>query len=596
MRPVNVRGSKKVGQYVLIEKLGTGSFSTVYLGRHERTGGLCAIKSISRDKIIQNAKHQSNLKSEIKILEDCSHENIVGLNGILETAKHIYILLEYCAGGDLYRFIRKRGALKENICQRFSRQLSAGLKFLHDRKLAHRDLKPQNLLLTKKAFDAILKIADFGFARQIQRDTMAETMCGSPLYMAPEILKAQKYDSKADLWSSGAIIYQMIYGVPPFNGANHVALLRIIDRCKKIKFPAGFNVSEDLKDLIRKLLQRNPAERISFKDFFEHPWLKQPPTPDHSPLLACTPPYNKTLNTSATPLNSSRHHKTVRNQYALRTSSPLQQEYCLPSTTPRRKIPSPIHSDKHELNANTPPPTQDEKDDFVHVVKVERTPPKRQPPPNFNRRRMSARGDTVVLLKATLEKVRKKITWASALGRLADSKTTKDDYGEAITLYTHSCVIYAEVRAMIKNSFPDIAHVATLQLRTSAFPSSEDPPEQQLGGFFQWATYRSSEQIRKAKATIQHLRGHGILNNSVVSLPVYHIVFNAAKGLGKRAAVDELLHTSKVAGVKYRQAALLIQFLAAEPAASKKDKEALRKFEEILKSRASANGCSQIRQ
>ena len=193
------------------------------------------------------------------------------------------------------------GGLHEVIVRHFLKQLASALEFLRARNFIHRDVKPQNLLLNpsplylakdqnEPLFSAsedslvpvagiaslpMLKIADFGFARSLPSTSLAETLCGSPLYMAPEILRYEKYDAKADLWSVGTVLYEMVVGRPPFRASNHVELLRRIERGEdRIGFPEGLVLSEDLKRLIRGLLKRGPVERMAFKDFFNHPVIK----------------------------------------------------------------------------------------------------------------------------------------------------------------------------------------------------------------------------------------------------------------------------------------------------------------------------------
>ncbi len=137
-----------------------------------------------------------------------------------------------------------------------------------------RDLKPQNLLLSDNTPQAVLKIADFGFARHLQQQELANTLCGSPLYMAPEILKSQQYDAKADLWSVGTILYELVVGRPPYNGSNHIVLLQNIER-HEARIPATIakHLSPACIELIYSLLERNPVQRISFEEFFNHPFL-----------------------------------------------------------------------------------------------------------------------------------------------------------------------------------------------------------------------------------------------------------------------------------------------------------------------------------
>jgi serine/threonine-protein kinase ULK2 len=266
-----------------------------------------------------NKKLKDNLTSEIAILKGLHHPHIVALIDCKESTAHIHLVMEYCALGDLSYFIKKRdtvgnnpmtrdmmqkypnpraGGLNEVVVRHFLQQLSSSLSFLRSQNLIHRDVKPQNLLLNPSplyyekekpdmmpfAVDddsllpicgirslPMLKIADFGFARSLPSTSLAETLCGSPLYMAPEILRYEKYDAKADLWSVGTVLYEMVTGKPPFRASNHVELLRRIEKGEdRIKFPDEVLVSDALKKLIRSLLKRDPKERSSFPDFFSN--------------------------------------------------------------------------------------------------------------------------------------------------------------------------------------------------------------------------------------------------------------------------------------------------------------------------------------
>jgi serine/threonine-protein kinase ULK/ATG1 len=227
--------------------------------------------------------------------------------------------MEFCELGDLSTFIRKRaslgdhevtsgmikkypnpaiGGLNEVVSRHFLQQIASGLSWIRRRNFLHRDIKPQNLLLVPSrvwtsmhtdrqplmadenvtepsaGIDSLpmLKIADFGFARFLPSLQLAETLCGSPLYMAPEILRYEKYDAKADLWSTGTVLYEMMVGRPPFRAQNHVDLIAKIDKNNdRIKFPEGLAISSDMKHIIRALLKRNPVERINYDMFFQDP-------------------------------------------------------------------------------------------------------------------------------------------------------------------------------------------------------------------------------------------------------------------------------------------------------------------------------------
>ncbi|KAI9817008.1 MAG: Serine/threonine-protein kinase ulk2 [Phylliscum demangeonii] len=303
-----------IGPFKIQTDIGKGSFASVFRAIHMKTQEIVAIKSVDLHKL--NKKLKENLYSEIHILKNLHHPHIVALIDCQESSTHIHLVMEFCSLGDLSYFIKKRdrmsthacttdmirkypsqpgGGLHEVVVRHFLQQLASALEFLRLRNLIHRDIKPQNLLLNpsplflsqdpnERLFAVnngflepvagirslpMLKIADFGFARSLPSTSLAETLCGSPLYMAPEILRYEKYDAKADLWSVGTVLYEMVVGRPPFRASNHVELLRRIERGEdRIGFPEGLAVSDEMKKLIRTLLKRNPVERVSFSSLF----------------------------------------------------------------------------------------------------------------------------------------------------------------------------------------------------------------------------------------------------------------------------------------------------------------------------------------
>lgn len=267
-----------MGEYLVGKQIGTGSYSTVWHARHRVHGTEVAIKEIATARL--NSKLKESLMSEIVILQKINHPNIIHLHDMIQDSGKVYIVLEYCQGGDLSMFIQQRnGRISEATAKHFMQQLASGLKALRENNLIHRDLKPQNLLLSVNSDNAVLKIADFGFARSLQPRGLAETLCGSPLYMAPEIMQLQKYDAKADLWSVGAILFQLVTGRTPFIGNNQIQLLQNIVKSSELQFPSNAkNLSDECIDLCKKLLRRNPVERLTFEEFFNHQFLaKQAP-------------------------------------------------------------------------------------------------------------------------------------------------------------------------------------------------------------------------------------------------------------------------------------------------------------------------------
>lgn len=269
-------------------------------------------------------KLKENLATEIDILKGLKHPHIVQLFVCTETPAYIYLVMEYCQLSDLAQFMKKRhqlpkypetaeifrkypnpenGGLHEVLARHFAKQIVSALQYLRAGNLIHRDIKPQNLLLNPaptymsklKPEDVplaasehslspavgvaslpMLKIADFGFARHLPSTSMAETLCGSPLYMAPEILRYEKYDARADLWSTGTVMYEIVVGKPPFRAQNHVDLLRKIEKAEDvIIFDKSLVVSRPMKNLIRALLKKSPVERMTYEDLFNDPLVNE---------------------------------------------------------------------------------------------------------------------------------------------------------------------------------------------------------------------------------------------------------------------------------------------------------------------------------
>lgn len=265
--------SRLVGDYILGPRIGSGSFAVVWKAKHRQLGIEVAVKEI--DKNLLSAKVSENLLKEISILSTIDHPNIIRLFEAIEMEDRLYLVLEYCEGGDLADYIRRHRRVSEPVARHFMRNLAAGLQVLQDKHLIHRDLKPQNLLLSTKDVTPLLKIGDFGFARSLTPQGLADTLCGSPLYMAPEIIQNQKYDAKADLWSVGAILYQLVTGRPPFEGNNQIQLFQNILASTELRFPEGLlrEIHPDCVDLCRSLLCRNPVERLTFREFFDHKFI-----------------------------------------------------------------------------------------------------------------------------------------------------------------------------------------------------------------------------------------------------------------------------------------------------------------------------------
>ena len=264
MSKYNFDTTFNIKEYIVDRKrIGKGSFSTIYKCRHYNSDKEYALKEITIDK----NKNKLNIKREFEIMRKLNHENIVKIHDVIidKHLNNIYFIMDYYEYGDLSNFLNKK-PLKEKFTRKYIKQLSNGLSYLLDNNILHRDLKPQNILLSRN-YD--IKITDFGFATYYNKDTIINTLCGSPMYMAPEIITRNGYDYKSDLWSVGIIMYEMIHGYTPFNVHNFIDLIKEI---KKKNIVVKVEVSEECLELIYSLCKINPNERISWNDFFDHKW------------------------------------------------------------------------------------------------------------------------------------------------------------------------------------------------------------------------------------------------------------------------------------------------------------------------------------
>ncbi|XP_055022696.1 serine/threonine-protein kinase ULK2 [Boleophthalmus pectinirostris] len=269
-------------EYSRKDLVGHGAFAVVFKGRHrKKTDWEVAIKSINKKNL---SKSQILLGKEIKILKELQHENIVALYDVQETPNSVFLVMEYCNGGDLADYLQAKGTLREDTLRVFLQQISAAMRVLHSKGIIHRDLKPQNILLSytgrkKSGVSGIrVKIADFGFARYLQSNMMAATLCGSPMYMAPEVIMSQNYDAKADLWSIGTVVYQCLVGKPPFQANSPQDLRLFYEKNKNLQPIIPRETSAPLTNLLLGLLQRNQKDRMDFDTFFTHPFLESPTT------------------------------------------------------------------------------------------------------------------------------------------------------------------------------------------------------------------------------------------------------------------------------------------------------------------------------
>ncbi|KAH6794394.1 SOS3-interacting protein 3 [Perilla frutescens var. hirtella] len=259
------------GKYELGRLLGHGTFAKVYYARNLESGRSVAMKIVGKEKVIKVGMMEQ-VKREISVMKMMHHPNIVELHEVMASKSKIYFAMEFVRGGELFAKIAK-GRLKEELARSYFQQLISAIDFCHSRCVYHRDLKPENLLLDE---DGNLKVTDFGLSAlsdHLRQDGLLHTTCGTPAYVAPEVIGKKGYDgAKADIWSCGVILYVLLAGYLPFQDDNIVAMYRRIYR-GDFKCPPW--LSPEARKLITKMLDPNPSSRISIAKIMESSWFKK---------------------------------------------------------------------------------------------------------------------------------------------------------------------------------------------------------------------------------------------------------------------------------------------------------------------------------
>jgi len=274
--------SKSIGNYIVTEqRLGRGSSATVYLGYHRKKRYKVAVKKFEVQP--NNERIRRKADREVRILRLVNHPNIIKFYDVIheKTTKDIHLFLEYCPNGSLRTFLGKGGYLDEHQAQKIIRQLAKALQHLYRHNIYHRDIKPHNLLLSRK-FN--LKISDFGLATMNMHGT-SRKLCGSPMYMAPEILEFGTYHQTSDLWSVGILLFETLFGHHPLRGIKNLFSLskhvtsKLAIQIPPVTKPYAVDPTSECIDLVRRLLTADVSNRISWEGFFTHPWIAGPPLP-----------------------------------------------------------------------------------------------------------------------------------------------------------------------------------------------------------------------------------------------------------------------------------------------------------------------------
>jgi len=261
--------AKSIGHYILGKTIGEGTFGKVKLGTHILTGEKVAVKILEKERIVDVADVE-RVAREIHILKLLQHPHVIQLFEIIETPRQLYLIMEYCSGGELFDHIVANGRVREREACRFFHQIVAGVEQIHRMSVVHRDLKPENLLLDEHRN---IKIVDFGLSNTFQDGQLLKTACGSPCYAAPEMIAGQRYvPSLCDLWSCGVILFALVCGFLPFEDQNTSALYRKILNADYQ--PPKF-ISESVRDLIARLLTTDPEQRYTVPRVRAHAWYRQ---------------------------------------------------------------------------------------------------------------------------------------------------------------------------------------------------------------------------------------------------------------------------------------------------------------------------------
>lgn len=327
-------------RYHIGKKLGSGSGGIVLLVHNFQTCKAYALKHIKKNVMVDLRAEKA--MNEVKIMTTIKHPCVVRMNDIIDTHDSIFIMLELMQGGDLLRRIQSNHFLSESLSKLYFYQICHAIKYLHDRKITHRDLKPDNILLADKEDETLVKVSDFGLSKLVQNESVMKTMCGTLLYVAPEVLLTGgrgEYTEKVDVWSLGVVLFCMLSGTMPFASS---------DQIKNASFQFSTNawtqVTQMAKLLVKKMLTVDVNGRPSIDEVLRDPWLVSDynmickahklmdlPVP---PPIECRPTSNNFSNVFIKPFTAPRFNEDLRN--VVERPVPLQPIEKAPPSKRRR--------------------------------------------------------------------------------------------------------------------------------------------------------------------------------------------------------------------------------------------------------------------
>ena len=265
----DIKNFSKIYEGIIPIELGAGAFGRVYLVRDNLSEKPYALKVINKHKLLQTYGNCKLIHNEIDIHSKLNHPNIIRLYNVSETDEEINILLEYAKNGSLFSLIHKEKGFSEHKAYKYFIQIVNAVYFLHQNNIIHRDIKPENILIGE---NDLLKLCDFGCAKELTMNKRS-TFCGTVEYMAPEIVGSENYDYSVDIWSLGILLFELLMGYSPFRSKKEKNIMIKIKNHIDLKFDKNKKLSKDCKDLINKLLDMNPLNRLKIKDIFVHPFI-----------------------------------------------------------------------------------------------------------------------------------------------------------------------------------------------------------------------------------------------------------------------------------------------------------------------------------
>ena len=260
----------KITDFEILKELGSGSFGNVYLVRHKETKAEYAIKAIDkRNKT--NQEEKPYFRREVEVMYKIHHPNVVKLFGHFEDNNYCYFIMEYISKGNVYNLLPtdKKKRLSTKVCASIIKDVISAVYFLHNMKppIIHRDIKPENVLLSE---GLVAKLTDFGWSNYIQENEKRTTVCGTPIYLAPEILEEKEHNEAVDIWCIGVLLFELVTAQVPFQG-NDIDTLK--ENILKLKITWPKDINTDAKNLIMKILKLDPKQRLPLEDMLKHPFI-----------------------------------------------------------------------------------------------------------------------------------------------------------------------------------------------------------------------------------------------------------------------------------------------------------------------------------